>query len=415
MVDNRLDYLAKLEADGFTVTDHVYVGSNRQVPPGTYMPDWDTLEVDSVTFPGTRGSDTLVGGGGEFVAFFLGGRGNDLYGGGLALGDDDMFSYGVVDYSAAPSRVVVDLDFSGSRTFTDEGGGERTVPILGRAHKDGYGGWDDFMEGLAFGGGYSSVTTVIGSRFADRMVGQTFDGFYGGRGSDVLIGNTLHGGDGNDALIGQSPTGNSVSIFGDDGDDRIVGTDGPGRTDVYLVGGAGDDRIRAGAGDDAFVTGNEGDDFVDGGAGNDWIDGGTGADILVSGAGNDIINTDIEYFQLNPDQPRDGARDVVRVGRADIGDYDDLVLSRAFEAGLDQVIFRGGVAGGREYRIYSEAQSFNDAGRLFLASDLADRANTVLQIDADGDGLGAGAPDTDDYFLLVVDAELTLHGGYLLT
>ncbi len=286
-INNKADYIASLADDGLLVTDHLYFGRNVQIPPGTYTPDWDTGEFDSVTFAGTAKNDVLIGGGGEYLAFFIGTRGNDLYGGGLALGNDDAFALGVADYSGARGHVVVDLDLRSSRTFTDASGDVRTVSIIGRALDDGNGGHDDFMEATAFGGGFSSVTTVIGSRFADTITGQSFDVF-GGRGNDRLAGNSLHGGEGNDLLVGESVGGNSVVLWGDEGNDRIFGTDGPGRTDVYLVGGAGNDRIFAGAGDDTYLTGNEGRDYIDAGAGNDFMDGGVGADVLLSGAGNDI-------------------------------------------------------------------------------------------------------------------------------
>lgn len=403
-INNREDWLAQWSENGLFVTDHLYFGNNRLAPPGSYTADWDTGEVDSVTFKGTEGRDTLLGGGGEFAAIFIGTRGNDLYGGGLALGDEEAFYYGVVDYSGARSSVVVNMDLRGSRTFTDETGEVRTVSIVGRALKDGFGGHDDFMEGTAFGGGYSSVTTVIGSRFADTMVGQTFDGLHGGRGDDHLAGNALYGGRGRDILIGNAPEGSSVVLFGEEGDDWIFGTDGPGRTDVYLVGGAGDDRIFAGAGDDTFLMGDEGDDWIDAGAGDDFVDGGVGKDVILSGAGNDVINPDVEYFQSDPTQPRDGARDVILVTRADLGAYRDRILFNAFEEGRDQIRFGDAVRGGKDFRVYQEDDTAHPG-----------RVNTILQIDRNGDGFGEGAADVSDYFLVAQGADLSLHHGYLLT
>ncbi len=54
--------------DGLVLTDHLYPGQNRLVPPGTYTPDWDAGAVDTVTFLGTARDDTLLGGGGEFAS-----------------------------------------------------------------------------------------------------------------------------------------------------------------------------------------------------------------------------------------------------------------------------------------------------------------------------------------------------------
>jgi hypothetical protein len=400
-ISNREDWLAQWAEFGLVITDHLYFGNNRLVPPGTYPPDPEGVALDSVTFVGTACDDTFLGGGGEFASIFLGTRGDDLYGGGLALGDDNAFYYGVVDYSGAGSRVVVDMSYSGSRTFTDENGEVRTVPILGRAIVDGYGGTDDFMEGTAFGGGYSSVTDVIGSRFGDRMVGLTFGGFYGGGGNDRITGNVAYGGDGDDVLRGDDFDGfASVLLYGDAGNDRIYGSD---VRDIRLAGGDGNDMIWARGGDDRDVRGEAGDDFIDGGEGDDFIDGGVGADVLVSGAGNDTINPDVEFFQSDPSQPRDGARDVIRVTRDDLGAYRDTVLFNAFEEGLDEVRFRDAVRGGQDFRVYQEP-----------IATLPGRVSTILQIDWNDDGFGDATPDPNDYFLRVSGADLSLD-GFMLT
>ena len=162
-------------------------------------------------------------------------------------------------------------------------------------------------------------------------------------------------GDGDDHLVGRSSGDNSTFMDGGGGDDFLLGVDDIGQ----MRGGGGDDRIFARAGNDGFVVGQAGDDYVDGGTGNDFIDGGIGVDILVSGAGSDIINPDVEFF--HPNQPKDGARDVIRVTAADLGDFTDVVLSRAFETGLDEVRFKDAVRGGTAHRLYYEAQSINEA------------------------------------------------------
>ena len=100
--------------------------------------------------------------------------------------------------------------------------------------------------------------------------------------------------------------------------------------------------------------GEAGNDYVDGGAGNDFLDGGVGCDILVSGAGNDTINPDVEFFHAN--DPRDGARDVILVTRADLGAYTDKVVHTAFEEGLDQIRFGAAVGWRTDFRILKERQ-----------------------------------------------------------
>lgn len=224
----------------------------------------------------------------------------------------------------------------------------------------------------------------------------------------------MYGGDGNDKLIGQSKDGNSVVLRGEAGNDWLFGTDGPGRTDVRLNGGTGNDHIFAGAGDDVDLTGNEGNDCIDAGAGDDFLDGGVGKDVLRSGSGNDIINPDVEYFQIDPTQARDGARDLIKVTEDDLGDSTDVVLSRAFEAGRDRIDFAAAVKDGADFRVYHEDQTYNtESGRVW-PSDVAGLSNTVLQIDWNGDGFGGATPDAADYFLVVLDVSLSQH-GYLLT
>ncbi|MBP7000435.1 calcium-binding protein [Amaricoccus sp.] len=440
-INNSRDYIAYLETlFGGIVTDHLVAGRNIQLVSGTYtQPDLpDFPNFDTVTFEGTARSDTLFGGGGEYAAFFLGTAGDDLYGAFIETG-----GLGFVDYSGAKGGVRVDLSYTGSRTFTDADGEVRTVDIHGKA-RDGFGGTDYFADSSVYPG--SGVYGFFGSSHRDVMIEdpETEWGheFYGGAGNDLLIGAVVqYGGDGNDRLVnyweGYGEAGNDVLIggwshFGGAGDDRLVGrlaedgyyADGGEGNDCllgtgfidWLIGGAGNDRIFAKGGDDPVVVGEAGNDYVDGGAGNDFIDGGVGRDVLVSGSGNDTINPDVEFFQVDPDRPTDGARDVVRVTRADLGDYTDVVLSRAFEAGLDEVRFAAAL-GGERFRVFQEAQSFGDDGALLRDDDLAGRVNTVLQIDADADGLGSrAARDADDYFLVVVDADLSLNRAeWLLT
>lgn len=406
-INNSREFLALFSG----VTDHLIFGRNREIVPGTFMPE--PGEIESVTFVGTSRNDTLIGGGGETFTFFLGSAGNDLYGLDYL---SEPYSYGAVDYSNARRGVFVDMNFRGSRTFTDESGDVRTVEIIGRAW-DGLGGVDSFMEQRGPGfSGLSSVTLVFGSSHRDVMIddSNTYE-FLGGRGDDLMIGGFfLSGGDGDDRLIGgfyseggdgddicRARGNSSYGAAGEDGDDLLIGNNS---AEEYLIGGAGDDRIFARGGDDRYVTGDAGNDYVDGGRGNDFIDGGVGKDILISGAGNDTINPDVEYYQLDPTQPRDGARDVIMVTRADLGAYRDTVLFNAFEEDRDQIRFGDAVRGGKDFRVYQEDNATSPG-----------RVDTVLQIDRNGDGFGGDTPDADDYFLVAQGADLSLHHGYLLT
>jgi len=398
-ISNSREFLAYQTSEyGAVITDHAVIGRNVQLDPGLYVPNWDTNEFDSVTFAGSTKGDALFGGGGEVFDFFMGTRGDDLYGVGPS---PEVFTSAYVDYSGARTGVFVDMTYTGTRTFTDADGEIRTVKVVGKAH-DGFGGTDYYAETPDWGAGYSSIVGVFGSSHRDVMIeGGSWD-FYGGGGDDLMIGGGSHGGTGNDWLIGKSE-GGSVTLFGDEGNDWIFGTDGPDRTDVYLIGGAGSDRIFAGAGDDRYLTGDSGNDFIDAGTGDDYIDGGVGKDTLSSGAGSDTINPDVEFFQQNSSQPRDGARDVIQVTEDDLGAFTDYVLFNSFEEGRDRVSFGEALRGGTAFGVSHEDNASNPG-----------RVDTVLQIDADGDGLGGGT-DADDYYLRVAGADLSLHGGYILT
>jgi Ca2+-binding RTX toxin-like protein len=114
---------------------------------------------------------------------------------------------------------------------------------------------------------------------------------------------TVNGGTGNDELRGNS--GREI-LNGGEGNDRIDGElpPTPGR-DAYGFMPAGaqalDDIIRGGNGDDV-IEGSPGDDFISGDAGRDTLGGDAGNDVLVGGAG--------------PDNLRGGAGDDLVAGNA---------------------------------------------------------------------------------------------------
>jgi phospholipase/lecithinase/hemolysin len=86
----------------------------------------------------------------------------------------------------------------------------------------------------------------------------------------------------------------SNTIFGDAGNNSIVGTSG----DDLVLAGAGNDRVQLGAGNDIVLAGTGDDvanggqdsDLMSGGAGNDTLSGDNGSDVLAGNAGNDTMN-----------------------------------------------------------------------------------------------------------------------------
>ena len=85
-----------------------------------------------------------------------------------------------------------------------------------------------------------------------------------------------------------------VEVYGNGGNDRIVGTAfgdqiHGGSGNDYIDGVGGDDRIWGDDGNDTLY-GNQGNDRIDGGAGDDYLNGGDDNDLLVGGAGKDLFD-----------------------------------------------------------------------------------------------------------------------------
>ena len=112
-----------------------------------------------------------------------------------------------------------------------------------------------------------------------------FETFYGFGGDDEFSGSVgdaglyFDGGDGNDVIDGSSS--NFVRVVGGAGDDRIRAS----AESVDVAAGAGDDRVTTGS-EDGAVRGGDGADLLDVlffASGNGLVDGGGGNDTLVIG------------------------------------------------------------------------------------------------------------------------------------
>lgn len=99
---------------------------------------------------------------------------------------------------------------------------------------------------------------------------------YGEGGDDMLV-----GGSGNDLLLGGE---GSDRLDGSRGNDFLVGGNG----NDYIKGQDGDDQLLGGSGHDV-LCGGAGNDLVLGGDGNDWLYGGDGLDMLIGGLGDDML------------------------------------------------------------------------------------------------------------------------------
>lgn len=164
--------------------------------------------------------------------------------------------------------------------------------------------FDQFDEGVA----------ILGSRFADTLVGGDDEDFLnGGAGDDVLDGlagnDALQGGAGNDTYILNSST-EINKVLSDPGVDLVkvslgytlgaqqenltltgaASINGTGNTRANIVWGNDRDNTLAGAAGDDTLHGRAGTDVLNGQAGADILDGGPGDDRLVGSAGIDTAS-----------------------------------------------------------------------------------------------------------------------------
>ncbi len=211
---------------------------------------------------GDAGDDTILGGGGDDT--ILAGSGNDIVRG--QEGNDQIFGE------------------EGNDQLSGDLGDDVIV-----------GGLDD---DLAWGG--AGNDRIYGSEGNDELFGGAGeDAIYGETGDDLLWGNAgddlldggsgldvLRGGFGNDLLI--AGIGVGKRLYGDEGDDRILGSDDGGEDGNFLDDVFFGDRIFGGDGND-WIRGLGGADIIDGGAGDDDIDGGVHGDYVLGGTGRDRI------------------------------------------------------------------------------------------------------------------------------
>ncbi len=252
---------------------------------------------------------------------------------------------------------------------------------------------DDLYQ--AYGTG-SVVGTVYGGAGFDRLFGGDlndrldggagFDTLRGGAGNDSLTGghdpDMISGGADNDTLDGGF---GEDTLLGDAGDDLLLG----GTEDDFGRGGTGNDVIYAGTDNDWFyggfgndtMYGEEGDDRLYGDRDDDVIDGGLGRDIIHTGQGADVI-----VFNTLADSAVGAQRDVIEDFTVGI----DTIDVSAILAGTFDFVGTGALTG--------------TAPELRLAEM---GGSTVVQMDADGDGLadseillrGATGLTADDFVL----------------
>jgi Ca2+-binding RTX toxin-like protein len=258
---------------------------------------------------GEEGNDILRGQEGDDL--IEGGAGDDLLAGGR---DDDRMNGGdgidTVSYAAADEK---DKDNGGANVNLLEGRGFRT------------GGRSEFDTIL-------NVENVIGTAFADNLIGDNND-------------NVLEGRNGNDGILANG--GNDI-----------------------VLGGSGADTIDGAAGNDAIAS-NNGNDAVSGGSGNDVIATAQGSDTLRGGSGKDTLIGGAEADLLDGDSSTDTAR------------Y--AASSAAVEVDLDAGTGSGGDAEGDTL-----VQIENLDGSTFADTLTGDDENNVIQGGRGADSLDGG-------------------------
>jgi uncharacterized protein (DUF2141 family) len=299
-----------------------------------------TPEADDSSIIGSESGDSLAGTGGADSIFGLGGddtlsggEGDDILQGGdgndILQGGDGIDT---ADYSDATAGVVVSLD----KTVKQNTGGAGVDTLTG-------------IEGLK------------GSGFRDNLSGNDLDNIL----SDSLGGDDkLSGGAGNDTLSVErsgAVAASTISLKGGPGNDLMV-FNGNGRylDTVNFVGGVGDDQvttagalrssINAGAGNDRVTVDTLGGSFS--------IELGSGTDTLI------LAGTAGQFAGSS-------ANRVMDFTAGDAGDVLDLTAY---------------LAGGALTNSLPGSNPFLD-GHLRLVQSGAD---TLLQVDRDGDGNGSG-------------------------
>ncbi|MGE5547687.1 MAG: matrixin family metalloprotease [Solirubrobacterales bacterium] len=291
------------------------------------------------TLTGTSGDDTISSWGGNDVLYGLGGN-DSLYGNyaSNAVGGDHVTMYGGDgnDLLSGQKDSIVAFGEAGNDrlegyvgdNYLDGGigddsiwGGTGSDTILGGAGSDTVWGGSG-AETIAAGDGNDTIysgsgaESIWGDGGADLIFGDTHTGGNtitvsggdgddhiearlsklladGGAGNDVIFSSSYNdviwGGAGNDHLYGDTTEtgGNTVTLYGDDGDDYISAE----HSKLVASGGNGVDTIWGGSSADV-LDGGAGADSLYGGGGNDTLDGGTGGDTMSGGLGDDLYYVD---------------------------------------------------------------------------------------------------------------------------
>ncbi len=325
--DGRLIHLLTVADTAATSLDHVTSLSMAQVGARTLLfaasateagisqfdlslgPQGLSIFRDAGVQTGSAANDLMVGG--RATTALYGGDGDDILvvggpGGGTELAGGAGGDLFVVGESAAPVHIA---DFQAGIDRLDL----TTLPGLRNLGQliltqTATGATIDYQGTLimidSWDGNPLPLTAFPLSQLLrlDRYAPSTTTDFVlGGAGNDVLRAGvdpaSLLGFAGNDSVVGG--TGADM-LSGDMGADTLAGGGG----DDSLYGGAMDDRLSGEAGNDS-ADGGQGNDWLDGGNGDDSLLGADGTDLLYGGADNDYIDGGIGGDRLYGDNGSD--------------------------------------------------------------------------------------------------------------
>jgi Ca2+-binding RTX toxin-like protein len=207
--------------------------------------DWLGGWVGNDTLNGGAGNDSIEGDDGDDVIdggsgndWIRAGKGSDTIDGG---GDRDTVAYREErDENGNQGSQGVVVNLSGAALVTGVEGSP--VDLTAHSATDSFGDIDSLIN----------IEDVVGTDFADYIVGDGAD-------------NQLNGGGGDDTLIGGAGNNN---LNGDGGSDQLLG----GSQDDWMVGGAGNDHFEGGTGWNNIVYIEE-QNGVGAGVTFDWVNG----------------------------------------------------------------------------------------------------------------------------------------------
>jgi Ca2+-binding RTX toxin-like protein len=396
-----------------------------------------TGNTDTNTFTGGAGNNTLDGGGGADL--LAGGRGSDVYIAdtsldvvveGVGEGTDTVRSTASYALSDNVENLVLlgtaSIDGTGNNlnnTITGNSGnntldgGTGTDRLVGGAGNDTYvvdnirdlivdaSGIDTVRTDITYtlkpglenlvltgtddvnGTGNTAANTLTGNTGANTLDGSSGnDALFGGDGNDVLKGgvgaDVMDGGDDDDSYTVDNANDVIVDLSGE-GTDSLTTTvnyilSSTAEVEVITLGGTAALRF-TGSDTDNTITGNAGGNSIDGGGGNDTISGLAGNDVLEGGLGDDILSGGAGADRMTGG---DGA-DIFIFESASALVNIDIITDLDFQNDNDVIDLSDVLSG-----IYDPlgALPISDYVR-FVDSG----ANSILQIDIDGQGVGTAA------------------------